>query len=223
MGREETSCATFYPAADCASGNGGGQEGDGEVQSVVTLNPPDCGYINFFTLCLSETDVLQPYRRWSLYENMDVKCHMQTWAMTALCCSWTWKIGASGKTKSSCHWGKQFREIFGFIHCQSQLTKCAGYICLELASNSVSFISPLPISHSGGGLSKMELSFHGSWRSLISLYRCSGKSSPQLRSSKDHLAYWALIRSGALIFIALQRANELLRNTCSKSQFYTAT
>ena len=50
MGREETSCAAFYPAAGCASGNGGRQEGKGEVQSVVTLNPPDCGYINFSSL-----------------------------------------------------------------------------------------------------------------------------------------------------------------------------
>ena len=50
MGREETSCAAFYPAAGCASGNGGRQEGKGEVQSVVTLNPPDCWYINFSSL-----------------------------------------------------------------------------------------------------------------------------------------------------------------------------
>ena len=50
MGREEASCATFSPAAGCASGSGGRQEGKGEVQYVVTLNPPDCGYINFSTL-----------------------------------------------------------------------------------------------------------------------------------------------------------------------------
>lgn len=79
MGGEETSYAIFYLAAGCALGNGGSQEGKGEVRSVVTLNPPDCGHINFFTLCLSETDVLQAHRRWSsLYENMDVKCCIQT-------------------------------------------------------------------------------------------------------------------------------------------------
>lgn len=35
MGGAETSCAMFYSAACCALGNGGSQEGKGEVQSVV--------------------------------------------------------------------------------------------------------------------------------------------------------------------------------------------
>ena len=79
MGGEETSYAIFYSAAGCTLGNRGSQEGKGEVQSVVTLNVPDCGCINFSTLCLSETDVLQAHRRWSsLYENIDSKRCIQT-------------------------------------------------------------------------------------------------------------------------------------------------
>lgn len=60
MGGEETSSATFYSAPGYALGNGRSQEGKGEVQ---TLNSSDCGFINFSSLCLSETDVLQAHRR----------------------------------------------------------------------------------------------------------------------------------------------------------------
>lgn len=42
-----------------------------ERYSLWWLNPPDCGYINFPTLRLSETDGLQAHRGWSLY--------MKTW------------------------------------------------------------------------------------------------------------------------------------------------
>lgn len=105
MGGEETSYAIFYSAARCALGNGGSQEGKGEVQSVVTLNPLDGGYINFSSLCLSETDILQAHRRWSsLYENMDVKRCIQTRAVTALCC---FQIRKMEPLKAGCQWKNQ--------------------------------------------------------------------------------------------------------------------
>lgn len=148
----------------------------------------------FLLSLLSESDVLKVYRRWSsLYENMHVKCCIQTWVMTALCCSQirkmeTPKLGASGKiSKYNCHWGKQFSEI-SFYPLPTSTHQCAGYICLELASKVLSFISPFPIPHSWGCLSKMELSSQTPWRSTHLSIQVQWKP-----------VYWALIRSGAVL------------------------
>lgn len=134
-----------------------------ERYSLWWLNPPDCGYINFSTLRLSETDVLQAHRGWSLY--------METWMSSVVFRHERWlpsvvselgkwrlqKLGASGKiNKYSCHWGKQFSEIL-FYFLPNPTHQYAGYICLELASNVLSFISPFPIPHSWCCSSKMEL------------------------------------------------------------------
>lgn len=103
-GWRETSCAIFYSAAGCALGTGGSQEGKGEVQSVVTLNPPDCGYINFFPLCrvrlmfcrLTEDDL--PYMKTRMSSVVFRR------AMTALCCS---RIRKMETPRAGCQWKNQ--------------------------------------------------------------------------------------------------------------------
>lgn len=93
-----------------------------ERYSLWWLNPPDCGYINFPTLRLSETDGLQAHRGWSLYMKTwmsSVVFRHERWLPSVVSKLGKWrlqKLGASGKiNKYSCHWGKQCSAILFYF------------------------------------------------------------------------------------------------------------
>lgn len=159
---------------------------------MVTLNPPDCGYINFSTLiwlmfprppgddllymktCMAS--VVFRHEQWL----PSVVSKLGKWRLQKLC--------ASGKiNKYSCHWGKQFNEIL-FYPLPTSTHQFASYMCLELTSNVFSLISHPPLLKLL--IQKMELSIRAPCRSPISQYRCRGSSS--LPSELFQLTLWLL-------------------------------